>query len=179
MLALLLAMSVPRWCGDVGLGCLGYVVGGLVASLSDRRPDRIGIEATAHEVHADALEGLSIARQGPAAEVTSERVGRAFRLVGGHRLILGTALGCAMLGPVFLDDVPRHPVLTELGLDHPHAPGRMAIALLAPPAGEGCVVEVAELAKSLDDLTRSPGSGVSARRRRRSISHRVLGRVPR
>ena len=88
------------------------------------------------------------------------------RLAGGHRLVFGTALRCAMLGPVLLDDVPWYPVLAELGLDHPHASGGMAIALLAPPACEGCVVEVPDLAKPLDDLIdhwlRRPGAAQAA-----------------
>ena len=56
-----------------------------------------------------------------------------------------------MLGPIRLDDVPLHPVLPELGLDHPYASRCMAIALLPPPAGERRIVEIPELAKALED----------------------------
>ena len=99
--------------------------------------------------------------------MTCKGVGRTFRLVGRHRLILRTALRGAVLGPVLLDDLARHAVLAELGLDHAHTPRGMAVALLAPPSGEGCVVEVAELAKALEDLIddrlRGPGPTQAAR----------------
>jgi len=165
---------------------LGYVVLGLGARLADRRANGVRIETTTDEEHADPLEGLPIARQRPAAEVASKGVGRAFCLVRRHRLILRTALRCAMLGPVRLDDVARHAVLAELGLDHAHAARGVAVALLAPPAGKGGVINVPELAEALEDLVDDrlgcPGPAQAPRglplrpRARPEVAHRDLHR---
>ena len=87
-----------------------------------------------------------------------ERLGRSL-LLGSrqmHRPRVDARVG--MLAAVGLDDVARHAVLTQLGLDHALAARRVAVPLLPPPAGEGRVVEVAEchqpVAGRRDDLVR-------------------------
>src|SRR6185436_8594252 len=94
LLTMLGSPLVLKW----GWECLGYVLTGLIARIADRRSDRVGIVATAHQEHPDALEGFRIGWQGPAAEVASERIGRTFRLGGWHRRVLGTAVGRTVLG---------------------------------------------------------------------------------
>ena len=63
----------------------------------------------------------------------------------------GRRSGAAVLGAVRLDDLARHAVLAELGLDHAHAARGMAVALLTPPSGKGGVINVPELAEALED----------------------------
>src|SRR6188508_607415 len=79
-----------------------------------------------------------------------EGVPRPSSLAGRQALILCTTLRRGMLVAIRLDDLPWDTVLAQLRLDHPQATGPMAVALLAPPASERRVVEIAELRQTVE-----------------------------
>ena len=91
-----------------------------------------------------------VGRQWPAAQVSLERVACALGLGARQRRVLGDSLGRRVLGAVRLDHIAADTVLAELRLDHAQAARRMAVTLLAPPAGECGVVDVAELDEAIE-----------------------------
>ncbi len=134
-------LSVPHGSSSVSSGEPARRI--VARTVSGSNPRRIRNIPTRWRARGSAGKGLP-------RRWRVERIASSLGLGARKRSILRDPLGRGVIGAVGLDDIAADAVLTELRLDHAHAARRVAVTLLAPPAGEGSIIEVSELSEAIE-----------------------------